>query len=506
MSMRSVLIAILLFVCLMHTGLCSKQSNPYSALIHDLLDGYDNLALPVNNTDEIVEIELSVCLHQVEEINEKHQQIILTAYIQQAWYDPYLTWNSSDFNGITEVRVPANKIWLPDTAIFNTVDDTYGRLMTETNAIISHDGHVVWVAPALMQNSCKFDGTYWPFDKQRCEILFASWTYEKTQVKITNSSIVHLENYQEQEDWTLIEAFMSPCVTLLTHYRYEMSGSVLSMVLQRHPRFCILFKMVPFALVSGISVLVFLLPVESGEKMSLGITNLLTLILFYVEISHNFPSTEAKFPIIGTFYFAIICLVSASCILTVMVLNIYHRKNCQRPVPWYIKRLFFGRFGLHNFVWYVPGREKKVPSHLTFRRKHKGQLWRSRSDVVKQNILIGNSLLSSSNSNSPLLSRKQYEESDKVFQTLTDMRCDISQTLRRVQRMESRLHIDDQEDLVDNRDDFFVCTDWQKIAVIMDQLFFIILSTVAFCTSLVFVISLTNGSDITDDIGILDEC
>lgn len=40
-------------------------------------------------------------------------------WLDQDWIDEYLVWNPEDFGGITELRIPCDKIWLPDIVLYN---------------------------------------------------------------------------------------------------------------------------------------------------------------------------------------------------------------------------------------------------------------------------------------------------------------------------------------------------------------------------------------------------
>ncbi len=40
-------------------------------------------------------------------------------WLDQEWHDELLTWNPDDFGGITRVRIPCDKIWLPDIVLYN---------------------------------------------------------------------------------------------------------------------------------------------------------------------------------------------------------------------------------------------------------------------------------------------------------------------------------------------------------------------------------------------------
>jgi len=39
--------------------------------------------------------------------------------IFQLWQDYLLSWNSSDYDDVAEVRIPARDIWKPDLVLYN---------------------------------------------------------------------------------------------------------------------------------------------------------------------------------------------------------------------------------------------------------------------------------------------------------------------------------------------------------------------------------------------------
>lgn len=40
-------------------------------------------------------------------------------WLDQEWNDELLRWNPEDFGGIEEIRIPCDKIWLPDIVLYN---------------------------------------------------------------------------------------------------------------------------------------------------------------------------------------------------------------------------------------------------------------------------------------------------------------------------------------------------------------------------------------------------
>nr|CDJ96045.1 Neurotransmitter-gated ion-channel ligand-binding domain containing protein [Haemonchus contortus] len=46
-----------------------------------------------------------------------------------------------------------------------------------TDALVTHDGHVFWQPPAIYKSFCPIDVTWFPYDSQKCEMKFGTWTY-----------------------------------------------------------------------------------------------------------------------------------------------------------------------------------------------------------------------------------------------------------------------------------------------------------------------------------------
>lgn len=45
-------------------------------------------------------------------------------------------------------------------------------------AVVSSDGEVFWMPPAIFKSTCPIDIVYFPFDIQTCKLKLGSWTYD----------------------------------------------------------------------------------------------------------------------------------------------------------------------------------------------------------------------------------------------------------------------------------------------------------------------------------------
>lgn len=92
-----------------------------------------------------------------------------------------LRWNTSDYGGIKDLRIPPHRIWKPDVLMYNSADEGFDGTY-QTNVVVRNNGSCLYVPPGIFKSTCKIDITWFPFDDQRCEMKFGSWTYDGFQV------------------------------------------------------------------------------------------------------------------------------------------------------------------------------------------------------------------------------------------------------------------------------------------------------------------------------------
>ena len=51
-------------------------------------------------------------------------------------------------------------------------------MKTETLMIVNSDGTVDWSAPLTFVSQCKINVYYYPFDTQKCDMVFGSWQHD----------------------------------------------------------------------------------------------------------------------------------------------------------------------------------------------------------------------------------------------------------------------------------------------------------------------------------------
>jgi hypothetical protein len=101
--------------------------------------------------------------------------------------------------------------------------------------------------------------------------------------------------------------------------------------------FLIVNGALPIAFMAMINILVFVLPAESGERISYSVTVLLALAVFMTLVGDNLPKTSEPMPILSYYLMILLILSTLMTVTTILNLSIYFKKG---QVPGCIKSLF----------------------------------------------------------------------------------------------------------------------------------------------------------------------
>ncbi|CAB1325438.1 unnamed protein product [Coregonus sp. 'balchen'] len=274
--------------------------------------------------------------------DEKNQLMTTNVWLWQEWIDYKLRWNPEDYGGITSIRVPSETIWLPDIVLYENADGRFeGSLMTK--AIVKSNGRITWTPPASYKSACTMDVTFFPFDRQNCSMKFGSWTYDGNMVDmILLDDYVDRKDFFDNGEWEILNA--TGARGNRRDGMYSFPFITYSFILKRLPLFYTLFLIIPCLGLSFLTVLVFYLPSDEGEKLSLSTSVLVSLTVFLLVIEEIIPSSSKVIPLIGEYLLFIMIFVTLSIIVTVFVINVHHRSSATyHPMSPWVRSLFLQR-------------------------------------------------------------------------------------------------------------------------------------------------------------------
>uniref|UniRef100_A0A8C9NHC4 Cholinergic receptor nicotinic delta subunit n=1 Tax=Serinus canaria TaxID=9135 RepID=A0A8C9NHC4_SERCA len=335
-------------------GLCMNHEE---RLIHHLFEekGYDKELRPVVSTDEVVDVYLALTLSNLISLKEVDETLTTNVWLEHGWTDYRLQWNKSEFGGVEVLRLPPDMLWLPEIVLENNNDGLF-EVAYYCNVLIYDTGYVYWLPPAIFRSTCLINVDFFPFDWQNCSLRFRSLAYSALEINIhlkTDSDpdtgrsypvewiIIDPEGFTENGEWEIIHRparkNVYPDIPPDTSEHQDIT---FYLIIKRKPLFYVINIVIPCILIAFMVILVFYLPADSGEKMTLVISVLLAQSVFLLLISQRLPATSHAIPLIGKYLLFIMLLVTAVVIISVVVLNFHFRTPSTHIMSDWVREVF----------------------------------------------------------------------------------------------------------------------------------------------------------------------
>ncbi|KAK5983526.1 hypothetical protein GCK32_001141, partial [Trichostrongylus colubriformis] len=325
---------------------CFLADSDYPSTTHriiaDLFDGYNRYIRPVRNHSTATVVFMDNGLRSIIHTDEVNQVIVLKEWHRMFWHDEFLTWNPADYDNITEIKVPRSFIWL-DLSQSMTDDRIF--------VIIDHTGFIRHSVDHVVKVFCKYKITMFPFDRQNCTVQYEPWQSTHLEVTIEVHPEPDIAYFKPSNEWDLISytartghGKYPPILTGTTSRAYY------DIVIKRRPHYYVACFMLPCFIIMELSLLGLFSPSsdsgEHSEKVTMGLTSLLSMTILLLMISENLPKTSEGPPILGFFVLVEILIGALATATTVYVSHLQSSWRREKKVPTYLIALtrfqFFG--------------------------------------------------------------------------------------------------------------------------------------------------------------------
>ncbi|XP_078147481.1 acetylcholine receptor subunit delta [Centroberyx gerrardi] len=332
--------------------------NEEERLIHHLFKerGYNKELRPVQKQQDVVDVYLALTLSNLISLKEVDETLLTNVWIEHTWTDYRLSWNVTEFDGIEVLRLPSSMVWLPEIVLENNNDAQF-QVAYYCNVLVDPSGLCYWLPPAIFRSSCSISVNYFPFDWQNCTLKFTSLTYNAREI-----TMLLKEDANETSKWTVEWIIIDPASwtengewevihlpakrNSYKHIPMESNKHqdiTFYLIIKRKPLFYIVNIIIPCVLISFLASLVYYLPADSGEKMTLSISVLLAQSVFLLLISQRLPETSMSIPLIVKYLMFIMVLVTVVVLNCVVVLNLHFRTPSTHVMTDWTKKFFLER-------------------------------------------------------------------------------------------------------------------------------------------------------------------
>ncbi|TWW74087.1 Acetylcholine receptor subunit delta [Takifugu flavidus] len=205
------------------------------------------------------------------------------------------------------------------------------------NVLVDSTGLCFWSPPAIFRSSCSISIKYFPFDWQNCTLKFTSLTYNAKEIRLLLKEDIVIEtkwtvkwiiidpaSFTENGEWEIVHRPAKR--NTYKHIPMESNKHqdiTFYLVIRRKPLFYVVNIIIPCVLISFLASLVYYLPPDRGEKMTLSISVLLAQYLMFIMV--------------------VVTVVVLNC---VVVLNLHFRTPSTHVMSEWTKQLFLQRLPL----------------------------------------------------------------------------------------------------------------------------------------------------------------
>lgn len=329
-----------IFIRLVLISTTALSLNLEGELFEELMKDYNKNVRPMEKSGDITRVHIKMTLTNLISLNEKEEALTTSVWIEMQWCDYRLRWDtpprSARYGDITsELRVPSQSIWLPDIILENNVDGQF-EVALYCNALVSPNGCVYWLPPAIYRSACTITVNYFPFDWQNCTMVFRSQTYSANEIEIVlkeedNYTLewvdIDPEAFTENGEWVIKHRPAKKLIDpLYSKEDLEYQEVVFFLIIQRKPLFYIINIIAPCVLFSSLGLLVYYLPAKAGgQKCFMSIATLLGQTVFVLLIAKKVPETSQAVPLIGKYLMFAMSVTTMVVMNCVIVLNVSQR-------------------------------------------------------------------------------------------------------------------------------------------------------------------------------------
>ena len=162
------------------------------------------------------------------------------------------------------------------------------------------DGSVEYFAYGQFQTACEINAFYLPFDRQTCSIILTSLVGFSEYNNLTSLfPKINTNPLAPSNEWTLHDTEVTDLQN--PYDGLEWSSVVFTLYLERKSSYYVITLILPIIGLSLVGLMVFFLPPDSGEKISLSVACMMAFFITQLTIMEQLPSSWNSMPVIGKY-------------------------------------------------------------------------------------------------------------------------------------------------------------------------------------------------------------
>uniref|UniRef100_A0A3P9KLN6 5-hydroxytryptamine (serotonin) receptor 3B n=1 Tax=Oryzias latipes TaxID=8090 RepID=A0A3P9KLN6_ORYLA len=294
-------------------------------LTRTLLRNYDSGVRPVHNWTSTTTIYIDLILQSVLEVDGKTQSITTSIWCRQMWRDEFLVWDPEEFDGINEISLSSDALWVPDVIVSEFVKE--GKSPPIPYVYVNSSGSVKNYRPIQAVLACSLEMYAFPFDKQNCSLTFRSWLHSVNEIDLAlwrsaDAIANDKREFMNDGEWELLS--IPSQYRQISQDNTDYSQIQFNLLIRRRPLLYVVGLLIPSIFLMLVDVVSFYLPLDSGMRIAFKISILLGYTVFRVNLTDDLPASAVKTPLIGVFFVACKAMLMLSLTKSILVVKLLH--------------------------------------------------------------------------------------------------------------------------------------------------------------------------------------
>lgn len=306
-----------------------------------VLKNYTKYLRPLKHQNETMVIYTDLMLNSIQNFNVKTRTLKTSIALNLMWKDEFIQWDALD-KDMTVFQLPKSEVWTPTMILHNPAEGF--ELTTESSSVekTQHffNGTVNYVITGSILTVCKPNIFHYPMDEHSCDIQIINSHYQENIVLKSLRDSIKLDHYMEHPEWRITGTNVT---TKFVHGKITEISFIIHF--SRKPEFLLINVLLPIIFLSVLNVLVFVLPYQSGERISYAITLLLTFVVFMNAMADELPPIGDPVCLLNIYITIQMTMSSFIVFCTIVSLSLYDNDDKAKPVPlhWKVFAYYAGK-------------------------------------------------------------------------------------------------------------------------------------------------------------------
>ncbi|XP_078688817.1 uncharacterized protein LOC144920483 [Branchiostoma floridae x Branchiostoma belcheri] len=290
-----------------------------------------------------VRVIFEAAVVEIIDADEKNENMFASIAFRLRWKDNRLSWTPTKYGRVSELVVTTKDVWIPKVYLRRNGDAKFSDF-PEAPVTVTSDGLVEWDIIDLLTTTCDLEPVLFPFDSMECPVCLGANTRVerfscpgiRDNTSGTDEPQSHIENFMGCGEVAVDVADQWNARWTLNVDEGVFGAGCINMQFHRIPTFHFCTTLSPVIILTLLMCIIFVLPIEKGDRLSYGMTILLSMVVSLVFITDVLPA-KGTMPVVALLIVVYMCMMGFFLIVTVIVIRISSR---DKDLPPLVKKVF----------------------------------------------------------------------------------------------------------------------------------------------------------------------